>query len=211
MTTLPTFPFELHGGCFCNAIRYTISIPELSARPIIPHRSKTPFGPENEVNERLPLISIDHCNSCRRVSGSVLQSWLICPQAWVEFSLEAQSQDAEVMKPTIRDILTPSQDLQECTFITGFSSSEHASRTFCGRCGTHLTFYYSGPNQAVAEEGKWGPYCDIVVGSLDKGSAEMEGLRPSRQVWPRDGIEWVKRLVAEADFGDPETWVFLLG
>jgi hypothetical protein len=203
MATLPTTAFQLHGGCFCSAIRYTISVPELASRPIIPQNPTKPFGPQSEVNEHLPIISLDHCNSCRRTSGVIVQSWFICPQSWVGFTLRPRSQgtsgSAETIKPATIDLLKPDASLLERTFVTGFKSSENKCRTFCGKCGTHLTFLNDRPNHALAEKGNWGPYFDVVVGTLDKESLEMDGLRPYCQVWSKDGIEWVKRLVLEGE------------
>lgn len=62
-----------------------------------------------------------------------------------------------------------------------------------------MTFFYSGPDQKVAEEGKWGPYFDLVLGSLDEEGLRMEGLRPDRHVWMGEGIEWGKKLVVEGE------------
>lgn len=189
--------FQLHGGCFCNAIKYTISVPELAQRPSVPDRPRMPLVPENEVNEHLPVIFLDHCNSCRRTVGSILQAWLMCPQAWVEIELETRAQGSESIKPAVIDFATTGEALEEQTFVKGFKSSEFCTRTFCGRCGTHLTFHYSGPNSELAEKANWGPTLDITLGSLDKASAAIDGVRPDRQVWTSNGTEWVKQLVLE--------------
>jgi hypothetical protein len=164
------------------------------------------------VNGRLPIISLDHCTSCRRTSGAIVQSWFICPQSWVEFTLQARSQDksgpTEAIKPATIDYLKPDPSLQERTFVTGFWSSEHKCRTFCGKCGTHLTFLNDGPSHALAEKGKWGPYFDIAMGTLDRESVGMDGLKPGWQVHTGDGIDWVKRLITEGEkslFDSPET------
>ena len=203
MATLLSTAFKLHGGCFCNAIRYTISVPELASRPIIPQHQIKLFGPQSEVNERLPIISLDHCNSCRRTSGVIVQSWFICPQSWVEFTLllrlQGTSGSAETIKLTTIDFLKPDVGLLERTFAMGFESSEDKYRTFCGKCETHLTFLNDGPNHALADKGNWGPYFDVALGTLDTDSLEMDGLRPYYLVWWKDGIDWVKRLVLEGE------------
>lgn len=80
-----------------------------------------------------------------------------------------------------------SQSLLEKTHIRYFQSSEDRHRTFCGRCGTHLTFF------AGKEGEKWGGHFDVTVGSLEKESVEM--VVAGRQGWVVDGIEWVKKLV----------------
>ena len=43
------------------------------------------------------------------------------------------------------------------------------------------------------------PMVDIVLGSLDKESLEMEGVRPERHFYWDSGVGWVKRLIAEGD------------
>jgi hypothetical protein len=197
MPSLPRNPFQLHGGCFCDVIKYTISIPELSERPVVHSHPSKPLGPRNETNELLPITFIDHCNSCRRTAGSIAQTWLICPQSWVEFDLEPRSGGS--VKPAVIEFVTPDKTLEELTFIKGFRSSQYASRTFCGRCGTHLTFHYTGPDQELAEKGSWGPYLNTTLGSLDEASAEVEGLRPDRHVWTGDGIGWMKRLLLDGE------------
>jgi hypothetical protein len=199
MPSLPRDAFKLRGGCFCNAIKYTISVPELAQRPLIPNPPSKPLGTRNEVHEHLPAIFIDHCNSCRRTVGSILQAWFLCPQAWVEPELESRAPESHSVKPAVIDFVTPDEALQELTFVKGFKSSEYCTRTFCGKCGTHLTFHYSGPNQEQAEKANWGPYFDITLGSLDEASAEIEGVRPDRQVWAANGIEWVKQLVLDGE------------
>ncbi|KUJ16963.1 uncharacterized protein LY89DRAFT_684953 [Mollisia scopiformis] len=201
MATLPTAAFKLHGGCFCNAITYTISVPDLTSRPLNPSKPSKPLGPRNEVNARLPCIALDHCTTCRRIPGSILQVWFICPQSWAEFSLQPRSHDTATtpIKISTSEFLLPDKDVQERTWVTGFQSSEFAHRTFCGRCGTHLSFFYTGLDQKLAEEANWGPYFDLVLGSLNKESLEVEGLWPDRQVWVGSGIEWVKQLVAEGE------------
>jgi hypothetical protein len=82
----------------------------------------------------------------------------------------------------------------ENTYVTVFQSSENTYRTFCGKCGTHLTFYYEGDDDDMASEEHWGPYFDVAVGTLERDSAEMEGLRPGRHSWWDEGLEWVKGL-----------------
>jgi hypothetical protein len=201
MSSLPSTPFVLHGGCFCKAITYTISVPALSSRPPIPDLPTRPFGPQTTVAERLPMIDLDHCNSCRRVAGAIVQCWIICPQRWVTFSLLSRTDstpgEERITSLTTEEVLCPSKELEERTFVKGFDSSEHAHRTFCGRCGTPLSYQYSGSDDEMTKEENWGPYVDIALGTLEKESVEMEGMRPGRQGWFGDGIEWVKKVFDE--------------
>ena len=198
MSSLPSTPFEVHGGCFCNAITYTISIPSLSSRPLLREPPKRPFGPQTTASERLPIISIDHCNSCRRVAGSIVQVWFICPQKWAAFSLKSRAEGGErITSKSPAEVLRPSKELEETTFVKGFDSSEHAHRIFCGRCGTPLSFLYSGDDDEMRKEQNWGPHFDVALGTFDKESAEIKGMRPSRQGWYADGIPWVKQVLEE--------------
>jgi hypothetical protein len=204
MAALPTTPFTLTGGCFCNAVKYTVSVPDVASRPTLPEPPKFPLGPQTEDCERLPIISIDHCNSCRRIAGTVIQSWFICLQRWTTFSLLSRSKtgadadaDSEVrITPTTTlDALRPSKEILETTYLSYFSSSKDVHRTFCGRCGTGLTFHYSGEDDEMAAEDKWGPYFDVALGTLDEESTKVEGLRPTRHGHCDDGIGWVKEMV----------------
>jgi hypothetical protein len=200
--TLPKTPFQLHGGCFCSAIRYTISVPELSERKPLPKTSANLirfFVPPNEVNERMPIISLDHCNSCRRVPGIIVESWIICPPSWVEFTLQPREsgdeKEKEVIKVESMAYLQEDKTLAERTWVTHFKSSEHGNRTFCGKCGTHLTLFKT--NSASPLKQLLGPFFDIANGTLDKESLGMEGFGPAMQVWQDDGIPWVVQLVNE--------------
>ncbi|KAG4418364.1 hypothetical protein IFR04_008506 [Cadophora malorum] len=208
MPALPETAFQLKGGCFCSAIRYTISIPELEARPKIPNDPKKEIFPPKKVSERLPMITLDHCTSCRRIGGTIIESWFICPQAWVQFTLQnrcatgnpASTSPDDSVKPTMMEYLMPDRELQEKTYLTYFSSSEDVNRTFCGKCGTHLTYYCSDPPAAIPPSRlHWGPYFDVAGGTLDREFLEIEGYRPNRYGWAEDGISWVKRLLREGE------------
>ncbi|OBT66121.1 hypothetical protein VE03_05129 [Pseudogymnoascus sp. 23342-1-I1] len=200
MAALPTTPFTLSGGCFCNAVKYTISVPDLESRPRIPNPPKLPLGPQSDVFRHLPIISIDHCNSCRRIAGTVIQSWFICLQRWTTFSLLSRSStgaddEARITPTTTVEVLRPGKEILEKTYLSYFSSSKDVHRTFCGRCGTGLTYHYSGENDELAAEDKWGPYFDIALGTLDEESTKLEGVRPTRHGHCDDGIGWVKEMV----------------
>jgi hypothetical protein len=205
---LPKTPFQLHGGCFCSAIRYTISVPELSERKPLPQTPLTlerMLVPVNEVNERMPIIIFDHCYSCRRVPGALVECWFICPPSWVQFTLQPREtsssspDEKDPIKPETMELLESDKSLAERTYLTHFNSSEHANRTFCGKCGTHLTFLRTGPMTPLRE--KMGLFFDISVGTLDKESLEMEGFAPSMQAWANDGISWVVKLLANGKKG----------
>ncbi len=90
-----------------------------------------------------------HCESCRRASGAHALGWF-----------------------TVR-----SSDL---TFVAGvprlFESSPGVRRTFCGQCGTPLTY------TCDARSGE----LDVTIGSLDEPSAVV----PADHVWMEDAPAW---------------------
>ncbi|KAK4114775.1 hypothetical protein N656DRAFT_776947 [Canariomyces notabilis] len=206
MAFLPPEQTILTGSCLCTAVAYTITIPPLASRPLFPNALPTPVdnttSPPTMVDTRLPLIDMDHCNSCRRACGGLIQCWLICPQDWVEFRLLSRQEEghASVAEreayPTASVVSNPSKELLERTYLGHYSSSPQVHRCFCSRCGTGLTWCTSrdrGP--------KWtlGAVVDIAVGTLDRAS--IERVRADRHMWWDDGVEWVRRMVSEGDGG----------
>jgi hypothetical protein len=204
MPNLPKESFTLTGGCFCSAIRYTISVPSLEERPKIPSMPQREIHPPNEVTSHMPMISLDHCTSCRRSPGSIVECWFICPQSWITFSLlprytdnRTPSSPDEYIQPTTIGVLKGEEEVVEASWLRHFVKNEGCNRTFCGRCGTHLSFHYSGEPREMSKRAGWPPIFDVPVGTLDKESVEMEGFRPSYKVWLDEGIPWVKRLLEE--------------
>lgn len=198
MTGLPITPFELTGGCFYSAIRYTISIPPFESRPPLPSQRSPNFGPQTDNSNYFPLVSLDHCNSCRLVAATLVQGWIICPTSWIQFSLQPKSpENSSRIEPTIETVLKGDKELHETTYLASFRSSEFVSRAFCGKCGAHLTYDCSdkpGLDRKI-------PRCDITLGSLDKKCLEMKGMRSCMQTWLEDGIDWVKKMVVEGEKG----------
>jgi hypothetical protein len=208
--SVPAHAFTLRGGCFCNAITYTISIPELSLRP--PKRTPPPHSDcpkSEETSQYSPLILFDHCNTCRRIAGAIVQAWFICPQAWITFSLLTSSTSSSsfsmdpnasidgnrMERPTI-EVVNPSAALLEQTHVRHFSSSKDVHRIFCGRCGTHLSYFYAGEKNP--EKAK---LCDIALGSLDRESLAMQGVQPRKHSWWGEGIGWVQKLLKSGEEG----------
>ena len=105
----------------------------------------------------------------------------------------ATGDETQRVTPATAEVLTPANKIEEKTYLKGFKSSESADRTFCGRCGTHFTFYYAGGDDDEAKD--WGPYFDVAIGTFEKESLEMEGMRPGRQSWWDDGIKWVQEMI----------------
>jgi hypothetical protein len=226
MSSLPPGPLSLTGGCSCSAIRYTISIPAVAQRDLFTHQQSAstssghqpqhhhsssgpsaPSSPTATAAPRLPFVTIDHCQDCRRATGTVLQAWLICPRPWVSFRLQPRPADdsreasyADPFSPTeafpraCPAVVSPDPDLLVGSYLACFQSSPDVRRCFCARCGTTLTYAYTGPAGAGAE---MPPLVDVALGSLD-GEC-LAGVRPERHCWWDDGVDWVKRMVWKGD------------
>lgn len=217
--SLPPDPLTLTGGCFCSAIRYTISIPALADRPpAIPDPvAPSPDGKGTQsAPTQLPIVDLDHCESCRRACGSLFQTWIILPLDWVSFSLVkresgqgvrgpldnrhdgegGEDEASNLLKPDTASVGVPNDELRSQTYLGAYCSRPNRNRTFCARCGTGVTFFYDGERPPEHS----GPRSiDIALGTLDKASFETEGLRPDRHSWWTDGVRWVQGLVREGD------------
>ena len=90
-----------------------------------------------------------HCADCRRASGAPFVSWASFPAAGFTFT----------------------QGKPESFRYAG------RVRTFCGRCGTPLTFQ---EDESPAE-------IDVTIGSLD----HPEALAPRDHLWVSDRLPWI--------------------
>jgi hypothetical protein len=212
MAFLSSDAMTLNGGCLCTAIRYTIRIPPVESRPLSPNAALTPVtGPTGSIEQmptKFPLIELDHCSSCRLAAGSIIQAWIVCPKSWVSWRLinrvENENHNKTVQKPNEKDyqpfttseIVNPSEELRKSTYLSHFMSSTDVHRGFCGRCGTSLTYCYTGPKPGwpLPERN-----FDVALGTLDREYLETEGVRPDRHGWWNDGVKWVKNMVRDGD------------
>jgi hypothetical protein len=96
-----------------------------------------------------------HCANCRRAAGAQAVAWITVPLS--SFSYEKG-------KPV------------------RYRTETGAWRTFCGKCGTSLTY----ENDDRPDE------IDITTGSLD----DPEVFPPNKDVFPEEKLSWVK-LVGE--------------
>ena len=188
------------GGCYCKAIRYTIKVPRWEDRPAVPGAVDTPISADEKVQTRLPLINIDHCNSCREVSGAMVQVWIISLLDWVKWDVQLEHDQAttdsserrilstvEAVGPIQEGKTTPS------TYLTRFNRTDQATRTFCSRCGTTLTYLsHKRLNTPAA-------FVDITVASLDPEFLEL--VKPDRHNWWDSGVSWAKDLLRHGDGG----------
>jgi hypothetical protein len=188
MAFLPKEALTLTGGCFCGGCRYTISIPAFSDRPIQPTAKPTPISATETVKTRAPVIDIDHCKICRRVSGAIFQVWFICPAEWVQWELKssASTEGARIFSTT-HAVGPESMYDNSDTVLRRFQASDQATRSFCGKCGTDISYF---------SHNKYGPVAvvDIAVGSMDQESLEL--VRPDRHGWWDSGTSWIKDLTS---------------
>ena len=183
MAFLSKETLTLTGGCFCGACRYTVSVPVLEDRPLHPTAKPTPISSTESVETRIPVIDIDHCETCRRASGAIIQVWFICPADWVKWEL--QSTAGATTTYSTADAVGPEPNDQS-THLKRFQATDRATRSFCGKCGTNLTYYSHkrhGPQAVV----------DIAVGSMDEESLTL--AKPDRHGWWDSGFGWIKDLV----------------
>ncbi|MGE0579693.1 GFA family protein [Reyranella sp.] len=92
-----------------------------------------------------------HCSICRRTSAAPFVAWFTVEPA--SFRLVAGE-------------------------LTRFRSSAHATRTFCTRCGTPITF----------QSAHYPDEIDITTGSLD----DPEQVPPKAHTYAASALSWVK-------------------
>src|SRR5690242_10594653 len=98
-----------------------------------------------------PLVtSLCHCRSCRLATGAPVAAWVILP----------------------RDALVFDQGEP-----VAFTSSPGKQRTFCGRCGTSLTYRRDDRPDSI----------DIHTATLD----DPDAFPPVREIWLEDKIAWM--------------------
>jgi hypothetical protein len=206
---LPDEALNVDGGCNCGAVRYQVDIPAVKERPL------HPLAPtDGSVPVPLPFLVIDHCNDCRRATGSLLPVWMCAPIAMASVSLvrassaslapEASarvgphSKAEEQRGPWIKaaDVFVASQSQADATtatadcdhFLKSYESSNNRWRWFCSRCGTSIGY------TAVVPKG-FPDMLDITMGSIDRH--HLEGLVPERHLWWDFGIDWIRRLATQ--------------
>jgi hypothetical protein len=92
-----------------------------------------------------------HCRTCRKATASALVPWL---------HLDATKLTYSAGKPA------------------EFQSSPGVTRTFCGRCGTPLTYWTTS----------YGPRIDVTTASLD----DPEAFPPMAHFWTSHKVGWLK-------------------
>jgi hypothetical protein len=94
--------------------------------------------------------SFCHCRSCRLASGAPAVAWIVMRRADVHIERGAP---------------------------VAFRSSPPVERTFCGRCGTSLTYQHVDSPESI----------DIHTATLDNPDA----FPPSREIWLEEKVVWM--------------------
>ena len=96
-------------------------------------------------------ITLCHCATCRRASGAPLVAWSAFPAAGFNFTRGVAAR---------------------------YASSPGVERTFCGRCGTQLTYQrWEAPDTV-----------DLTLASLD----DPEAVLPEDHTWTASRLCWIK-------------------
>jgi hypothetical protein len=194
---LPNNALTIDGGCNCGAICYRIAIPALAERPL------HPLAPDASPVP-LPFLALDHCNDCRRATGSLLPAWLCAPIDMGSVSLVRASSATLAPKAAARegkaeerrgpwtpasDVFVPSPANTD-HFLKSYESSHERWRWFCTRCGTNIAYTAVMPAE-------FPNMVDITLGSVNRHHLESDALVPERHLWWDYGIDWIRRLSTE--------------
>jgi hypothetical protein len=95
--------------------------------------------------------TVCHCSMCRRAAGAPMVAWFTVPRAEFRLVLGAPAR---------------------------FASSDRATRTFCPRCGTPLTF----------EADEYPDEIDVTTASLD----DPEAMPPRDHTHTETRLRWVR-------------------
>ena len=86
------------------------------------------------------------------------------------------------------ELFKPGRD-KDKYHLNFYQSSPAVTRTFCGRCGTNLTYFISdGMGEGFPE------IFDVVLGTLDREVLEKDWMAPDRHCWWSCGIKWIQEL-----------------
>jgi hypothetical protein len=100
-----------------------------------------------------------HCRSCRLSAGAPSVAWLVVPAAGFRFLAGEASR---------------------------YASSPGVERSFCGRCGTSLTYSSARRPEVI----------DVTTASLDAPDAHP----PTKEIWTAEHLAWEALNPALAQF-----------
>ncbi len=95
--------------------------------------------------------TVCHCETCRRASGAPLVAWVTFPRRDFAFTRGAPVR---------------------------YRSSPPVTRTFCGRCGTPLTYAHDARPETL----------DVTTISFDRAHE----LPPRDHIWMSDSLRWIR-------------------
>lgn len=75
------------------------------------------------------------------------------------------------------------------TTVRFYGSSPKRTRTFCGHCGTNLTYAIFPMVEGFPD------IFDTILGTVDREDLESDWLVPDRHCWWSKGVPWVQNLV----------------
>jgi hypothetical protein len=134
----PKSAFTIQGGCNCEAIRYTVNVPEFAFRKQNPYR--TPGTPP-DGDLRIPMVAVDHYNDCRRATGAILPMDLVTDIYTVSTTCVSRTDSEKGRDFTADELYNFETVAKRDVFLSLYKSSEKRTRRFCGRCGTSLAYY----------------------------------------------------------------------
>lgn len=168
-----------------------------------PTRDQSHLPEEDKI--RFPMSLVCHCNDCRSSSGALVNYAFACLNEYVSFKFETRegNQLQQDWMPAANIFPPMSLEERKETWLQFYKSSEKITRSFCGRCGTNLTYcYWPMPSP-------WPRFLDIWAGTIDKEDLEREGddgawLKPVRHCWIDVEVPWIGKLACEGSGGIPK-------
>ena len=138
------------------------------------------------------MVATDHCNDCRRATGSILPTWMCVPVALMSISLRSAhdiATETENNGPWIpsMEALRPGP-ANSSSHLEFYVSSPSRTRTFCGNCGTNLTYSINPMIEGFPD------IFDVVLGTFDKEYLKQDWMAPDRHCWWSCGTKWIKKL-----------------
>jgi len=182
---LPREPFTLKGGCNCGSVRYKMSVPKFEERPISVYCDEHALSDQT----RFPQVLIDHCNDCRRATGSMTPVWIATVVSFLEFSIQSTSERSSIKGDEILKI--ENLGTKQFSPLKWYRSSESKFRAFCENCGTSLCY------RSTNLKADWPDMVDFLLGTIDREDLEKDWLKPEREMWWEKGIPWVRDLIRD--------------
>ena len=109
------------GGCNCRSIVYRIAIPPLEERPL--HPNCDPNSGLSPIHQ--PYIFADHCNDCRRATGSIVPACISGPLDYVSVSLHVATEGTQSKQEEVKQAWHPARQVfTDKNAVNGVNLSE---------------------------------------------------------------------------------------